>query len=67
MGFNVVRRNSSRRRSFKRVEPRERTNETNSSRAASKTEAAAVREIGSALRKIGDQLNDSRLDLATKF
>ena len=72
MGFQVVRRNSSKRKSFKRLEPRERM-QTDSTRSSARADNApnadssAVREIGAALRKIGDQLNNSMQSLNTAF
>ena len=72
MGFSgILRRNSSRRKSFKRIEPRERAPPANSSNGQNKpadshqanNENRASREIGSMLRKIGDELNNSRLSL----
>ena len=72
MGFSgLLRRNSSRRRSFKRIEPRDRSAQSTSSGAqhrsadtdANSCEKRASREIGSMLRRIGDELNNSRLSL----
>lgn len=72
MGFSgLLRRNSSRRRSFKRIEPRERAAQSTNSGAQHRSadsdsanrENRTSREIGSMLRKIGDELNNSRLSL----
>ncbi|KAL9986296.1 hypothetical protein ACROYT_G000420 [Oculina patagonica] len=69
MGFSgLLRRNSSRRRSFKRIEPRERAAQSSNAGAQHKSadadaanrEKRTSREIGSMLRKIGDELNNSR-------
>lgn len=76
MGFSgVLRRNSSRRKSFKRIEPRDRAaqanNAGNQNRSADTRQAnndsRASREIGSMLRSIGDELNNSRLSLNLLF
>lgn len=72
MGFQVLRRNSSRRKSFKRLEPRERA-QTDSSRgqrgadSAPNSQNSVTQEIGSALRSIGDKLNNSVQGLNTMF
>ena len=70
MGFSgLLRRNSSRRRSFKRIEPRDRAAQSTNSGAqhtdsdSANRENRTSREIGSMLRKIGDELNNSRLSL----
>lgn len=72
MGFSgLLRRNSSRRRSFKRIEPRDRAAQSTNSGAQHRSadtdsanrEKRTSREIGSMLRKIGDELNNSRLSL----
>lgn len=72
MGFSgLLRRNSSRRKSFKRIEPRERVPQTNNSSAQHRSadthqannENRPSREVGSMLRKIGDELNNSRQSL----
>ncbi|KAJ7384586.1 hypothetical protein OS493_021217 [Desmophyllum pertusum] len=75
MGFSVLRRNSSRRRSFKRIEPRDRAAQSTTSGAqhrsadtnAANSEKRTSREIGSMLRRIGDELNNSRLSLNSLF
>lgn len=75
MGFSgVLRRNSSRRKSFKRIEPRDRAaqanNAGNQNRADTRqanNDSRASREIGSMLRSIGDELNNSRLSLNLLF
>ncbi|KAL9986319.1 hypothetical protein ACROYT_G000455 [Oculina patagonica] len=70
MGFSgLLRRNSSRRRSFKRIEPRDRASQSTNAGAqhrsadadAANREKRTSREIGTMLRKIGDELNNSRL------
>ncbi|KAL9986308.1 hypothetical protein ACROYT_G000447 [Oculina patagonica] len=72
MGFSgLLRRNSSRRRSFKRIEPRDRAAQSTNAGAQHRSadadtanrEKRTSREIGTMLRKIGDELNNSRLSL----
>lgn len=72
MGFSgLLRRNSSRRKSFKRIEPRDRASQAGNVNVQHKSadshqsnnDNRASREIGSMLRKIGDELNNSRLSL----